>query len=199
MANIKEKYLKSLLKTDKFNPDNQDYLKRRALSTFESLIDFIGVELTGQPKKFLDLGSGNGSLVKVASEQGYEAVGLDITDGIDFESDSFPLESGYFDVVTAVSVIEHITNPAIFLEQIYRVLKPNGVFILVTPNWKYSYKVFYNDPTHVHPYTPKSLDFLLNLSGFKRINILPWLVCKPQWMWKVRASFLLARMIPFSG
>lgn len=39
-----------------------------------------------------------------------------------------------FDVVTANEVIEHLSNPGIFLENVQRHLKENGLFILTTPN-----------------------------------------------------------------
>ena len=42
-------------------------------------------------------------------------------------------------------------------------------------------------------------NFLLKIHGFSDIKIVPWLVCKPKWMWKIPFSFLLARLIPFGG
>ena len=80
-----------------------------------------------------------------------------------------------------------------------RVLKKDGLFILVTPNWKFDMKGFYDDPTHVKPYTTKSINFLLESFKFRNIKIVPWLVCKPSWMWKIPFSFELARIIPFRG
>ena len=85
------------------------------------------------------------------------------------------------------------------LTEVYRVLKPGGVFIQVTPNWKYSIRKFYDDPTHVRPYSEESISELLSMYGFIRIKVVPWLVKKPNWMWQVPFSFTLARYIPFRG
>ena len=68
---------------------------------------------------------------------------------------------------------------------------------MVTPNWKYSYKDFYDDPTHKRPYTKKSLEFLLKSFNFEEIQIVPWLVCKPSWMWNIPLSFFISRNLPF--
>jgi len=43
-------------------------------------------------------------------------------------------KSGTFDLVISRSVLEHIENPAKMCEEIYRVLKPGGQYIFLTPN-----------------------------------------------------------------
>ena len=54
-------------------------------------------------------------------------------------------------------------------------------------------KNFY-DPTHIKPYTTTSINFLLESFKFKNIKIVPWLVCKPSWMWKIPFSFELIKL-----
>ncbi|MFO0879650.1 MAG: class I SAM-dependent methyltransferase [Gemmataceae bacterium] len=44
-------------------------------------------------------------------------------------SGKIPFPEGYFDVVTAVMVLEHVQHPALFLAEVARVLRPGGVFI----------------------------------------------------------------------
>ena len=61
------------------------------------------------------------------------------------------------------SVIEHIYNPNNFLNEIKRILKKNGNLIIVTPNFRFSFKEFYDDPTHVKPYTEESLKNFRNV------------------------------------
>jgi len=46
----------------------------------------------------------------------------------------FPFEDNYFDAVTAFEMIEHLFDPDHFLDEVYRVLKLNGIFILSTLN-----------------------------------------------------------------
>jgi len=43
-------------------------------------------------------------------------------------------EKNTFDIVVAFQLIEHLRDPLRFIEEIKRVLKPGGVFILATPN-----------------------------------------------------------------
>lgn len=47
---------------------------------------------------------------------------------------SIPYENEQFDLVFSNSVIEHISNPRHFFEEVERVLKPGGIFIAKTPN-----------------------------------------------------------------
>lgn len=61
-----------------------------------------------------------------------------------------PLESESKDVVTAFQFIEHIHHRLDFMKDVYRVLKPGGIFICTTPNSKMSIA---RNPFHVHEYT----------------------------------------------
>lgn len=44
------------------------------------------------------------------------------------------LEEPPFDLITALEVIEHVTDPSLFIAAIARLLKPDGLLILSTPN-----------------------------------------------------------------
>lgn len=44
------------------------------------------------------------------------------------------LEEPPFDLIVSLEVIEHVTDPALFLRHIARLLKPDGLLILSTPN-----------------------------------------------------------------
>jgi len=47
------------------------------------------------------------------------------------------------------------------------------------------YKNFYNDPTHVKPYTPDTLENTLKLFGFDCIFLEPGLIEKSWFWWKL--------------
>jgi SAM-dependent methyltransferase len=53
---------------------------------------------------------------------------------VNIDEQNLPLKSNYFDAIFAGYVIEHLFNPDQLLDEIYRVLKPGGLFILATPN-----------------------------------------------------------------
>ena len=74
-----------------------------------------------------------------------------------------------------------------------------GVLIIVTPNFKYSYRSFYDDPTHLRPYTNKSIGSLMELFDFKPLKVVPMLVNKPLFFWKIPFSFYISSILPFKN
>lgn len=49
-----------------------------------------------------------------------------------------PLQTGLFDGIISVEVIEHLPDPERYLHQVSRRLKPDGIFMLTTPNQRIS-------------------------------------------------------------
>jgi methionine biosynthesis protein MetW len=99
---------------------------------------------------FLDIGCGSGSLtVEIAkitkankvygvdvSKEALEASahkGIVVTE-VDLDYDKLPFPDNYFDLVTAIEVIEHLSNTDKFLNEAWRVLNIRGLFVLSTPN-----------------------------------------------------------------
>lgn len=62
-----------------------------------------------------------------ARERGIMVKQADLEQGI-------PYEDNLFDLVFAGEVIEHLKDPDFFLQEIYRVLKKNGIVVITTPN-----------------------------------------------------------------
>jgi SAM-dependent methyltransferase len=75
---------------------------------------------------------------------------------------------GSFDVVCSFQVLEHLREPASFLAEAARVLRPAGVLILTTPNRLTS---FSENPYHVKEYRAEELRELL-LPRFSTVEIL---------------------------
>ena len=195
---MKLNYFEGLKNTPEYKKDNQIYLKERVFNTLNNLLKTFFSKSFKKDQFLLDLGSSDGTLIEIAKNFGLQAVGLDV-DKINLEKDKINLPDNSCDIVTALSLIEHLSNPSNFIDEVKRVLKKDGFFIIVTPDWQSNVKNFYDDPTHVRPYTTSSLKFLLEISGFKQIKILPWVVNKPVWMWKIPFKFFLAKIIPFRG
>ena len=98
--------------------------------------------------KILDIGSKdeNGSLRKFV-EQKHEYIGIDMIpgDNVDIVQDDpyvLPFKDETFDIITSTSVFEHSSMFWVLSNEIFRVLKPNGLFHLNAPS---------NGPYHTYP------------------------------------------------
>ncbi len=65
------------------------------------------------------------------------------------------------DFVVTFQVIEHIEDDKMFLQEIYRVLKPGGKMILTTPN---SIMSLTRNPWHTREYNPEEMEEVLKSS-----------------------------------
>lgn len=58
--------------------------------------------------------------------------------GVVLDGTELPFEDGTFDLVFSRYVLEHVPDAGGFLREVYRVLKPGGSFLFLTPNkWHY--------------------------------------------------------------
>lgn len=101
--------------------------------------------------KVLDAACGVGYGTRILREQGASCVvGIDLAyDAVNYAASHYgaacvsflagnvqelPFDSHIFDIVLSFETLEHVPHPAVFLDQVKRVLKPNGLFICSTPN-----------------------------------------------------------------
>jgi 2-polyprenyl-6-hydroxyphenyl methylase / 3-demethylubiquinone-9 3-methyltransferase len=101
-------------------------------------------------KKVLDVGCGAGLLCEPLARMGGSVTGVDAAPentevakahaaqsglAIDYRAGEIGNQGlGQFDVVTSMEVIEHVSDPAAFVEELARHLKPDGLLLLSTPN-----------------------------------------------------------------
>ena len=194
------------IKKDYFNQRNLSLKNENRLVAAEREIDtikfilkeFFNFELSSG-MKVLDLGSGDRFLKNEFEDRGIEYKDYDIND-INFDTDKFNDRDNEFDLIVSLAVLEHLENPKLFLNECKRDLKDNCFLYLSTPNWKYSRDTFWNDPTHVKPYTEISLKNILLSVGFRNVEILPNLRCKSKWWYEGKFKFLKAYyLLPFKG
>lgn len=144
-----------------------------------------------QGKTLLDLGCGSGHLCRIASLQGARTVvGVDLVPPtvapdawtfltVDLEGEAWAAQlAEHFperrvDHILAFDIIEHLASPVRFLEGCRRLLAPQGKLVLTTPNiaswerlargrqWSGA-----TDPQHRVLFSPYSLGFLLERTGF---------------------------------
>jgi len=133
--------------------------------------------------KLLDIGSGKGNHLIGFYRCGYEAFGLDkrkecvevLNDfdirECDIETDVFPYEDNFFSWIFSKSVLEHVSNTDNFMNESLRVLKPGGKVVFMCPAWESQYKLYWDDYTHVKPYTRKSLQNAMRMAGFSDVEV----------------------------
>ena len=192
--NIGSNLVKNFL--NKKNNQNHEeinyYLAKRAFETFNLALNEFFKKKINTEDKLIDLGCGTESFVKLVKEKNIKVKGYDL-DTVDLENSKIPESNDSADYVTCLSIIEHLKDPSNLLSEIYRILKPNGILIIVTPNFYYCYRNFYDDPTHFNPFTPKKLETILKLFGFKSNYVLPWIVKKNPKIWRLPMKFFFAR------
>lgn len=105
--------------------------------------------------RVLEIGTGSGSLLHTLRRRGMDVVGVDISSERIVEAHArfgdmsirqtegvaLPYPDASFDAVLSFDVIEHIPDPDAHLEEVRRVLKPGGWYLLQTPN-KWTNAVF---------------------------------------------------------
>jgi len=146
----------------------------------------------------LDFGAGDFILTEQLNERSVTTYGVDIND-LDMRTGKTKFGDETFDVVLLMSIIEHLTDPSNLISEIQRILKKDGLLILVTPNWKYSYKNFYDDLTHIKPYTPNSLSFTLQMFDFQVLAVMPWSPRKNLKFLLRKNSIRICAHLPFRG
>ena len=86
-------------------------------------------------------------------------------------------ESGLYDGITAIHVLDHVTHLDVYLKAIFNLLKPDGKICFVTHNEKTFIRRFLSRRwppfclQHPQLFSPSSMSFALELQGFKVVRI----------------------------
>lgn len=110
-------------------------------------------------KRCLEVGSGRGAFQDLVAD--YTGLDLSTTVAANYHKPFFsgnaeelPFADSEFDAVWSIAVLEHIPNPERALDEIRRVLKPNGL-LLLKPAWNCRWWICEGIP--VRPYAELSL------------------------------------------
>jgi SAM-dependent methyltransferase len=107
---------------------------------------------------YRELFEGRFSRYIAADLPGNPAADIDLT-----EDGRLPLETASVDTVLSSQVLEHVTDPALYLNEAARVLIPRGHLILSTHGvWPY-----HPDPTDFWRWTSDGLRRIVQLAGFE--------------------------------
>ena len=149
--------------------------------------------------RLLDVGCGDGYFAlhvkdkfnkiygaEVAKEAALIARKWNVTTSVMDLNVSLSFKDNTFDAVTCMEVIEHLLDPESLVDEIYRVLRPDGQLVLTTPNIRNfrnlytlvckgvfpqtSPDTFVWGGGHLHFFTREDVRNIFEKAGFKRIE-----------------------------
>jgi SAM-dependent methyltransferase len=156
--------------------DNPDFHVPRYQWTIDNFIPGVA------GKKILEIGSGDGGCIKLLGDHN-EVAGVDASESgvnrcrargvpatlVDVSTQPLPFEADTFDIVISLETFEHLANPQHAIDEVRRVLKPQGRLICSIPN-----------PRIGHPYLYPGLFTFANFrrfleqNSFRITRIVPW-------------------------
>lgn len=155
----------------------------------------------------LELGSGNCDVLSEFQSHGFKVTGLDNCPSSGNDHDvavlqhdlnlPLPFADCTFDIVFNKSLVEHLPDPSIVFLESYRVLKPGGKLIIMTPDWEVQMRKFYDDWTHKTPFTIYTMKNLSSLAQFSSNSSIKYFKQLPL-LWKFPLLSLISNIIaPF--
>jgi SAM-dependent methyltransferase len=137
----------------------------------------------------LDVGCGGGWLLESMKSLGWTVEGVDLdpqavagarSRGLQVhlgQVEQLRLPAERFDVVTMSHYIEHVYQPAVVIAACYRLLKPGGRLVMVTPNTRsLGHRLYRKDwmhldpPRHLHLFNPGTLADTARRGGFRKLT-----------------------------
>lgn len=152
----------------------------------------------------LDVGCASGLFVNEARLHGFDAMGCDYSEraiaygkehfGVNIirsVAESIETPDDQYDVVTILHVIEHLPDPLAALREMHRVLKPGGLLLLETVNYRAHYVIekrfkflvpIYGALTkrgalpwvpfdHLYHWSPDAMTRAMHVAGFRTVEL----------------------------
>lgn len=179
---------------DKNRKKEIDYEKLQINNLFDTKrhIRFIQSLCKDTNCNLLDIGAGYGFFVNELHNSGYKnIIGVEVSDErrelainnsavqiIDFDVNRPDKDIGRFDVITLFHVLEHMSDPILFLKNIKNLTNTGGIIICEVPNVREmlldnckEYNDFYWIRAHLNYFSSKTLLDCLKKAGFKNVAI----------------------------
>ncbi len=154
----------------------------QTLTYGEHLSRYLAVSKIVEGKNVLDVASGAGYGSQMLAKEANSVEGLDYSkDAVVYARKNFPAKNltysigdalnmpyddNVFDVVVSLETIEHLPDPDKFISEVKRVLKPNGLLIVSTPN---DDEFMDGNEFHIHEFQFTELDRLIK-TNFSKYN-----------------------------
>jgi len=138
------------------------------------------------PGKIVDVGCGSGKFLYAMKKKGWEVYGVEVNENaakLGNELEQLNIHPGdlltskfdddFFDYVRSNHSFEHMTNPEPVLEEMHRILKPDGKLLIGVPNidsfngrFFKKYWWYLGAPVHTFNYSVATLSKMLEKHGF---------------------------------
>jgi len=163
------------------------YDERREL-LWKTLCSSYFQQLIPEEACVLELGAGYGHFInnircrhKVAVDiwDGmFEYLSPDVEGHIGNATDLSQVVDNSVDFVFASNFFEHLTQQdfSIILKQLRLKLRPGGTLNILQPNFRFAFREYFDDYTHISIYTERSITDFLAFNGFNVIE------CKPRFL-----------------
>jgi SAM-dependent methyltransferase len=148
------------------------YIANRAgMAAGQSLLEF-GCGRAEVAAGFVNLGLRVTGIDAAPSAENFaKSAGIKFVQAEIAAGNELPIAPESFNFVFSKSFIEHMREPVSFLESCYTLLKADGKIVVLTPDWEANVKIFFDDVTHVSPFTRESMRQALELAGFEDIQV----------------------------
>lgn len=142
-------------------------MANKRLQQTRDVVEYAAKYMKG---KTLDLGAGSAKYRDIIEAKADTYTAFDMFPGerIDVVGNvlDLPFKNNHFDTVVSTQVLEHVERPWVMVEEIYRVLKEDGVCILTCP----FITPYHADPGDYFRYTKEGARSLFKNAGFKIIE-----------------------------
>jgi 2-polyprenyl-3-methyl-5-hydroxy-6-metoxy-1,4-benzoquinol methylase len=156
-------------------------------TTLERRIMYLPTSIPGA--RLLEVGCGSGQLLGRMQARGWQVEGVDFdpqaiaaarSKGLqarlgDLSAQDYPVSQ--FDTIYLGHVIEHLHEPLELLQECYRILKPGGLLVVITPNAEsWGHKRFKESwrglepPRHLHIFSLRNLPRAIEKANFKMVR-----------------------------
>ncbi len=154
------------------NDDSRFHIAKRCFDQF-GLDNYSG--------KLLEIGCAGGHFLRYCKIKGFTVLGIEIgKSAADYAKNKFKLNvinddvetavktvpDNSFDCIVMINLLENVKKPLNIMIQLNRILKKDGVVILIVPNYSSLFKKDY-PALRVSFFNPKSIRKMSKISGFK--------------------------------
>jgi SAM-dependent methyltransferase len=165
---------------------DRDRLKASTRRKAPAILDYLGKFV--ETGSLLEIGCSYGFFLAAARQRGWRVVGVELSSaaaayarteqGLDVRFGTLDQpdlsRDGPFDAIVLLHVLEHLLDPVAALEVIRRLLAPNGIAYIATPNLSSleyrllrSWWLWVDPRAHVCLFSPQSLRTLFERCGFR--------------------------------